>query len=169
MLEKAMLGGGCYWCLEAVFQRIEGVVSVVSGFAGGATENPTYPEVCAGGTGHAEVVQVEYDSEVISYREILEIFFEIHDPTTLNRQGNDVGAQYRSIILYVDERQKQLTEQVMAVVAGKYDVPLVTELRAFKKFYPASDEHQDYFNRNSDAAYCRLIIEPKLKKYFKKH
>jgi peptide-methionine (S)-S-oxide reductase len=163
--ELATLGGGCFWCLEAFYQRIEGVTSVVSGYSGGRVDNPTTEQVYAGGTGHAEVVQVEFDPAKISYREILEIFFVMHDPTTLNRQGPDVGEHYRSVIFYHDDRQKQLADELAGgFAADLWPDPVVTQLVPFEKFWPAGPEHQDFYNRNSGAGYCQVIIDPKIQK-----
>jgi len=163
-LEKATFGAGCFWCVEAVFQRIKGVKSVISGYSGGKVENPTYEEVCSGRTGHAEVVQITFDPKVISYEEILDVFWKVHDPTSLNRQGPDEGTQYRSIILYHDEEQKRIAEKSRAEVSKSFDKPIVTEIRPLTKFYKAEDYHQDYYNRNRNAPYCRLVIHPKLEK-----
>jgi peptide-methionine (S)-S-oxide reductase len=160
----ATLGGGCFWCLEAVYERIEGVNSVISGYAGGTTVDPTYEEVCSGQTGHAEVVQIEYDPERISFEEILDIFWKAHDPTTLNRQGADAGTQYRSIILYHDEMQKRAAQKSIKKAAPLFDGPIVTEIRPLERFYPAEEYHQDYFDRNRLAGYCMIVIQPKLKK-----
>ncbi|MEM3068468.1 MAG: peptide-methionine (S)-S-oxide reductase MsrA [Nitrososphaerales archaeon] len=162
--ERATLGAGCFWCIEAVFQRIKGVKSVISGYSGGKVENPTYEEVCSGKTGHAEVVQITFDPKVISYGEILDIFWKVHDPTSLNRQGQDEGTQYRSIILYHDEEQKRIAEKSKAEVSKNFDKPIVTEIRPLTEFYKAEDYHQDYYNRNRNAPYCRLVINSKLKK-----
>lgn len=169
-LEVATLGGGCFWCLEAVYVELRGVEKVVSGYAGGHVKNPTYREVCSGSTGHAEVVQVTFDPAVISYRDILRVFFTIHDPTTLNRQGADVGAQYRSIILYHDERQKQTAIEVMNEIAAQRIWPnsLVTELSPLNAFHPAEEYHQNYFARNPMQPYCQVVIAPKVAK-FRKH
>jgi peptide-methionine (S)-S-oxide reductase len=164
VLEKAVLGGGCFWCLEAVFKQIEGVASVTSGYAGGHKQNPTYEEVCSGTTGHAEVVQIEFDPSVISYRELLDIFWKTHDPTTLNRQGPDTGVQYRSVILYLNESQKKIALESREKASGYFSGPIVTEIKPLMEFYPAEDYHQDYFQKNPYAAYCRIIISPKLKK-----
>ncbi len=166
MNEKATLGGGCFWCLEAVFQRRVGVVKVVSGYAGGTTENPGYSEVCRGDTGHAEVIQIEFDPEEIGYDEILELFWKAHDPTTLNMQGADVGTQYRSIILTHNEEQRRVAEDSKRRLdeSGVYNSPAVTEIRPLDVFYPAEDYHQDYFNKNPHAGYCSVVIHPKLKK-----
>jgi peptide-methionine (S)-S-oxide reductase len=162
--ETAVLGGGCFWCLEAVYKRIEGVKSVVSGYAGGGKEDPTYEQVCMGSTGHAEVVQVEFDPAVVSYQGILETFWEAHDPTSLNRQGADVGSQYRSIILYRDEAQREAAERSRAQAAKRYERPIVTEIRPLEAFYRAEGYHQDYFANNPYAAYCAFVIRPKLQK-----
>jgi peptide-methionine (S)-S-oxide reductase len=163
--ESATLGGGCFWCLEAVFDEVEGVESVTSGYAGGHVSDPSYEAVCGGRTGHAEVVQVTFNPEVITYRNLLEIFFAIHDPTTLNRQGGDVGSQYRSIIFYHSDAQKRDAESVLKEVEGAWDAPVVTELVPFEKFYEAEAYHQDYFKRNPAAGYCRAVINPKLAKF----
>ncbi|MBN1698068.1 MAG: peptide-methionine (S)-S-oxide reductase MsrA [Spirochaetales bacterium] len=162
----ATFGGGCFWCLEAVFERIEGVVSVTSGYAGGQTINPTYREVCTGSTGHAEVVRIEYDPEAITYEKLLELFFKSHDPTTLNRQGADTGTQYRSIILYHDERQKEAAYASKKALqdSGRFDSPVVTEIKKLAAFYPAEDYHQDYYEKNPYNGYCRVVIDPKLRK-----
>ncbi|HEY9593935.1 MAG TPA: peptide-methionine (S)-S-oxide reductase MsrA [Spirochaetia bacterium] len=162
--EVATFGGGCFWCTEAVLQRIEGVLSVTSGYAGGSTPNPTYEEVCTGETGHAEVVQVAYDPALISYDEILDIFWQAHDPTTPNRQGADVGTQYRSIILYADDAQKAAAEASKAKAQGRMKVPVVTEIVPLTKFWKAEDYHQNYYNTHTSAGYCRMVIAPKLKK-----
>ncbi|MEM3438036.1 MAG: peptide-methionine (S)-S-oxide reductase MsrA, partial [Nitrososphaerales archaeon] len=147
-LERATLGAGCFWCIEAIFQRIKGVKSVISGYSGGKVENPTYEEVCSGRTWHAEVVQMTFDPKVISYEEILNVFWNIHDPTSLNRQGPDKGTQYRSIILYHNEEQKRIAEKSKTEVSKKFDKPIVTEIKPLTKFYKAEDYHQDYYNRN---------------------
>ena len=162
--EKAVLGGGCFWCLEAVYQRIEGVESVVSGYAGGETEDPDYESVSTGRTGHVEVVEIEYDPAVITYKEILNIFWKAHDPTTLNRQGADRGTQYRSIILTKDDEQERTARQSKeeAEQSGSFNGPIVTEIVPLMKFYPAEGYHQDYYNRNTHAPYCRVVISPKL-------
>jgi len=169
--EVATLAGGCFWCLEAVFNEVRGVRRVVSGYTGGAVEAPSYREVCAGTTGHAEAVQVTFDPGVISYREILEVFFAIHDPTTLNRQGADVGTQYRSAVFYHDAGQKAIAERVIQDLgaSGVWDSPIVTEVTAFRSFYPAEDYHQDYFTRNAEQPYCRAVIAPKLAKFRRSH
>jgi len=162
--ETAILGGGCFWCIEAVYKRIEGVKSVVSGYAGGSKTDPTYEQVCTGSTGHAEVVQVEFDPAVVSYERILETFWKAHDPTSLNRQGADVGSQYRSIILYRDEAQRAVAERSRAQAAKRYERPIVTEIRPLEAFHRAEDYHQDYFAKNPYAAYCAFVIRPKLQK-----
>ncbi|MCB9134932.1 MAG: peptide-methionine (S)-S-oxide reductase MsrA [Anaerolineales bacterium] len=170
-LQMATLGGGCFWCLEAVYDDLRGVTDVVSGYAGGHVPNPTYEQVCTKMTGHAEVVQVTFDSTIISFREILEVFFTIHDPTTLNRQGNDVGPQYRSAIFYHDEAQRQTAEAVMQEVeaAQLWPDPLVTVLMPLEVFYPAEDYHQEYFKHHPYAVYCQLVIAPKVSKFRKKY
>jgi peptide-methionine (S)-S-oxide reductase len=168
-MELATFGSGCFWCSEAVFQQLKGVKSVKSGYAGGTTENPTYEQVCTGRTGHAEVIQVEFDPSVISYEELLEVFFETHNPTTLNRQGNDVGTQYRSIILYHSDEQKEIAERMKKRFdeSGKWKNPIVTEIKAITEFYVAEDYHQDYYKRNTSQPYCRVVISPKLQKFEK--
>lgn len=165
-LEVATLAGGCFWCLEAVFDEVRGVESVESGYTGGHLENPTYREVCTGTTGHAEAVRITFDQAVIGYRDLLEIFFEIHDPTTLNRQGADVGPQYRSAIFYHSEEQREVAESVIAELqAERYpDRPIVTEVVPVGEFYLAEPEHQEYYRRNPEAPYCRIVIAPKLAK-----
>jgi peptide-methionine (S)-S-oxide reductase len=162
--ELATFGGGCFWCVEAVFERIEGVVAATSGYAGGNTENPTYEEVCTGTTGHAEVVQIEYDPEKITYDELLELFWKAHDPTTYNRQGADVGTQYRSIILYHNENQRERAERSMAQAAKDFKDPIVTEIVELERFYPAEPYHQDFYEQNPTYGYCNIVITPKLKK-----
>jgi len=166
--ELATIGGGCFWCMEAVFERLPGVKAVTSGYAGGHTENPTYLEVCAHGTGHAEVIQIEFDPAKISFAQLLETFWEAHDPTTLNRQGADVGDQYRSIILYHDDAQKQAAEKSKAAAAKNFSSPIVTQVVPLKKFYKAEVDHQDYYRLNPNAGYCRVVIKPKLDKLEKK-
>ena len=164
-LEKATLGGGCFWCLEALFQQLKGVTEVVSGYAGGYVDNPSYLQVCQGTTGHAEVVQITFDVEVISYRDILNVFCTIHDPTTLNRQGNDVGPQYRSVVFYHSPEQKKTAEEVIAAMGSVWSVPLVTELVPYKGFYPAEEYHKDFYRQNPEQGYCVYVIEPKLAKF----
>jgi peptide-methionine (S)-S-oxide reductase len=170
-LEVATLAGGCFWCLEAVYEQLQGVVKVVSGYAGGHVAHPTYEQVCGGRTGHAEVVQITYDPEAISYRELLEVFFTIHDPTTLNRQGADVGPQYRSAIFYHDEAQKETAEQVIEEIEkeGIWDDPIVTEWALLDAFYQAEDYHQEYYRRNPYQGYCRVVIAPKVAKFRKRY
>ncbi len=162
--EKATFGGGCFWCIEAVFSRYDGVLSAISGYAGGSVANPTYKQVCTGSTGHAEVVQIEFDPAVITYEQMLDIFWQAHDPTTLNRQGNDAGTQYRSIILYHDEKQKAIAEKSRAAIAKDFSDPIVTELKPLTTFYRAEESHQDYYDNNKSAPYCRFVISPKLEK-----
>jgi peptide-methionine (S)-S-oxide reductase len=171
LLEVATLGGGCFWCLEAVYVELRGVEKVVSGYAGGHVKNPTYREVCNGTTGHAEVVQVTFDPAVIGFADILRVFFTIHDPTTLNRQGADVGTQYRSAIFYHDEAQKQTAIAVMHEIAAQriWPNPLVTELAPLDVFYPAEAYHQDYFARNAMQPYCQVVIAPKVAKFRKQY
>lgn len=160
----ATLGGGCFWCVEAVYERIDGVEKVVSGYAGGHVDNPTYRQVTSGRTGHAEVVQVYFDSETVSFSEIIDLFFRAHDPTTLNRQGADVGPQYRSIILYHDENQKMIAEERTNKAQKDFRDPIVTEIEALGEFYPAEDYHQNYYELNNNAGYCSYVIRPKLQK-----
>lgn len=169
--ETATLGGGCFWCLEAVYDLVEGVTGVVSGYAGGSVPNPSYEMVCTGSTGHAEVVQVTFDPQTISYHEIMEIFFSIHDPTTLNRQGADVGTQYRSVIFYHDEVQKQTAAELIAQLdaSGAYRDPLVTALEPLDTFYRAEDYHQEYFAHHPGQPYCRAVVSPKVRKFQNQH
>jgi len=162
--EYATFGGGCFWCIEAVFERLEGVRSVTSGYTAGMKENPTYEEVCTGRTGHAEVVQIEYDPAVIRYEDLLDVFWKAHNPTTLNRQGADIGTQYRSIILYHNEEQRKAAEQSREKAARLFSDRIVTEIEPLKKFYRAEEYHQDYYNKNPYAGYCAVVIRPKLKK-----
>ncbi len=164
--QVATLGGGCFWCLEAVFDELQGVERVVSGYAGGHVPNPTYQQVCAGTTGHAEVVQITFDPQIISFRDLLQVFFAVHDPTTPNRQGADVGPQYRSIILYHNQEQKEIAEEVIAELeaAKVWPNPIVTEVVPLQAFYPAEEYHQKYFKRNPQQPYCRVVIAPKLAK-----
>ena len=169
--ELATLGGGCFWCLDAVYRDLEGVEQVVSGYTGGARPNPTYQQVCSGATGHAEVVQLTFDPEVVSFREILEIFFTIHDPTTLNRQGADVGTQYRSAIFYHTPEQQATAEAVIQSLdeAGLWGQPIVTEVAPLDSFYPAEDYHQDYYRQNTGQPYCQVVISPKVAKFRRKY
>jgi peptide-methionine (S)-S-oxide reductase len=166
--EIADFGGGCFWCIEAVFERLPGIISVTSGFAGGTTENPTYREVCTETTGHAEVTEIVFDPTKISYDKLLEVFWQAHDPTTLNRQGADEGTSYRSIILYRDEKQKLEAEQSKLAAQANFRNPIVTEIVPLKQFYKAEDYHQEYYDNNSSAPYCQVVIAPKLEKLEKK-
>jgi len=168
-LEQATLGGGCFWCTEAVYLELKGVVDVKPGYSGGHVKNPTYEQVCTGSTGHAEVVEITYDADVVSFSEILQVFFMTHDPTTLNRQGNDVGPQYRSVIFYHSENQKEVAEKVIKLFEEEkvYDKPIVTKVEPFSAFYVAEDYHQNYYNRNKSQGYCEYIITPKLDKFRK--
>lgn len=168
-LEKATFGSGCFWCTEAIFENLNGVTSVVSGYAGGQVENPTYEAVCTGTTGHAEVTQITYDPNLISFDELLEVFWKTHDPTTLNRQGNDVGPQYRSVIFYHNEEQRELAEKYKAELdkSGAWDNPIVTEITAYTNFYPAEKYHQNYYESNPNQGYCAFVIAPKLEKFKK--
>ena len=164
----ATLGGGCFWCTEAIFQMLPGVKSVTSGYAGGHVDNPTYKQVCGGDTGHAEVIQIEFDPQVVSYEKLLETFWEAHDPTTLNRQGNDRGTQYRSIILYHSEAQKLAAEKSKAAAQRNFSNPIVTEIAPLKKFYDGEGYHQDYYRNNPNQGYSRVVIRPKVEKFEKK-
>lgn len=170
-LERATLGGGCFWCLEPIFKEIEGVKSVSVGYAGGSVPNPSYRQVTTGTTGHAEVAQIEFDPDEVSYADLLRVFFTIHDPTTLNRQGPDVGPQYRSIILFNNQEQRETAEQVMGEIEreGLWDDPLVTELEHLDAYYPAEDYHQEYYENNPNQPYCRAIIAPKVAKFRQKY
>jgi peptide-methionine (S)-S-oxide reductase len=169
-IETAVLGGGCFWCLEAAFSRTMGVQDVVSGYAGGKVKDPSYEEVSGGGTGHAEVVQIHFDPSQISFEDILGIYFTIHDPTTLNRQGHDVGTQYRSVIFYLNDEQKKTAEKIMKELTEQklYEDPIVTELLPLDTFYAAEDYHQHYFSKNPEQAYCQIVIMPKLIKFREK-
>jgi peptide-methionine (S)-S-oxide reductase len=164
--EIATLGGGCFWCLDAVFEQLQGVISVVSGYAGGKVENPTYEQVCSGATGHAEVVRISFDSTKITYRELLEVFFTIHDPTTLNRQGADVGTQYRSVIFYHSPEQQKVAQEMIKEMGASstWDKPIVTAVEKFRNFYPTEDYHQEYYRHNRMQPYCQAVISPKLTK-----
>jgi peptide-methionine (S)-S-oxide reductase len=166
-LETAVFGGGCFWCLDAQFKLVNGVKSVISGYAGGSLKNPSYEQVCSETTGHAEVIQVEFDPAVVSYEDLLRKFFRAHDPTTLNRQGGDVGTSYRSIILYKDPTQKVAAEKVKAEAQKIWPDPIVTEIVPLNAFYKAEDYHQDYFAKNPDQGYCRVVVAPKVKKFEK--
>ncbi len=163
-LEKATFGAGCFWCVEAIFERLKGVQSVVAGYAGGATPNPTYEQVCSGKTNHAEVAQITYDADKISYEDLLNIFWESHDPTTHNRQGADIGTQYRSVIFYHNEAQKDLAESSKRVAQAKFSHPIVTGIEPLDRFYEAENYHQDYYRNNPHAPYCTFVIRPKLQK-----
>jgi peptide-methionine (S)-S-oxide reductase len=169
MIELATLGGGCFWCIEVLFQRLKGVEKVESGYAGGNIDNPSYEAISSGNSGHAEVIQLSYNPEIISYRELIEIFFTVHDPTTLNRQGNDKGTQYRSAIFYHDENQNIIAQKVMDDIGSKgiWDNPIVTEITCLDKFYLAEKYHQNYYNDNSNQPYCQFVIAPKVAKFKK--
>jgi len=169
-IETATLGGGCFWCVEAGFLRLDGVQSVVAGYAGGEIDKPTYEQVCNGTTGHAEVIQVSYDSDIIDYKTLLTVFFALHDPTTLNRQGNDVGSQYRSIILYHNDTQKQQAQAMIEELSSEkiWNDPIVTEIKALDVFYPAETYHQNFYQLNPDNRYCNAVIPPKLEKLKKR-
>lgn len=165
--KTAIFGNGCFWCTEAIFQRLKGVISVQSGYSGGHTDNPDYESVCTGTTGHAECLRIEYDPAVISFTELLEVFWLTHDPTTLNRQGNDIGTQYRSVVFFENEEQKEAAQKMMASLnaAGSFGKPIVTTLEPLTAFFPAEDYHQDYFNQHGHAPYCQYVIRPKLEKF----
>jgi peptide-methionine (S)-S-oxide reductase len=169
--EVAILGGGCFWCTEAVFLRLRGVSKVTSGYTGGTVDNPTYRQICTGKTGHAEVVRIEFDPEEITFAQILDVFFHTHDPTTLNRQGADVGTQYRSAIFWADKEQKDLAAAVIKELddAGEFDSPIVTTLEELGRFYPAEDYHQNYFDENPRQGYCEVVINPKVTKFQKRY
>lgn len=169
MMDTVTLGAGCFWCVEAIYSDLKGVESVVSGYAGGNIKNPSYKEVCTGRTGHAEVCQLTYDPTVISFKELLEVFWQTHDPTTLNRQGGDVGTQYRSAIFYHNEEQKQIAESYLITLNTEkaFENPIVTEITSFTNFYPADDYHQDYFELNGEQPYCRAVVRPKVEKFRK--
>lgn len=168
-MEKATLAGGCFWCTEAVFKRLKGVNSVISGYSGGNIDNPTYEQVCSGITGHAEAIQIEFDPKIISFKTLLEIFFKLHDPTTLNKQGNDIGTQYRSAIFYHGENQKKIADEVKEETekSNAYPDKIVTEITPFKNFFEAEGYHKNYYDRNSDAPYCKYVIDPKIQKLYK--
>lgn len=167
--DTAIFGAGCFWCVEAVFQRLNGVSKVESGYTGGHVKNPTYSEVCTGTTGHAEVCRITYNPAIISFETLLSVFWQTHDPTTLNRQGNDIGTQYRSVIFYISEQQKQLAEKYKAQLdsSGAFGAPVVTEISAAGEYYPAEEYHQNYYNQNGSQPYCRFVIAPKLEKFEK--
>jgi peptide-methionine (S)-S-oxide reductase len=164
VLEKAVFGSGCFWCTEAIFERLDGVQSVKAGYSGGVTDNPTYEEVCTGTTGHAEVAEITFDTSKISYTQLLDVFWKAHDPTSLNRQGADVGTQYRSVIFYTNDRQKAEAEQSKARAQAMFDRPIVTEIQPLRRFYPAENYHQEYFKNHQNAPYCVFVIKPKLEK-----
>ncbi len=167
-LEYATLGGGCFWCVEAIYQLVNGVESLISGYAGGPDPEPTYKAVCTGSTGHAEVIRIGFNPQIISFQNILDIFWEAHDPTTRNRQGNDEGTQYRSIILYENSGQKEIAEKSRTDAAPKFSTPIVTEIIALEKFFPAESYHQNYFRTNPEQPYCHYVIRPKIEKFLKK-
>lgn len=166
-METAILGGGCFWCTEAIYQRLKGVISVIPGYAGGDVENPTYEEVSSGKTGHTEVIKIEFDPTIISYEQILKVFFATHDPTQFNRQGNDIGPQYRSVIFYQNDAQKVIAEHLTKWLSepGRYDGRIVTKIEPNKNFYIAEDYHQNYFNGHKNAPYCQVIIQPKIEHF----
>lgn len=169
--KTAVFGGGCFWCTEAIFKMVKGVKSVTPGYAGGHAESPTYYQVCSGTTGHAEVIKVEFDEDVIKYDDLLEVFWQAHDPTTKNRQGNDIGTQYRSIILYQDQEQKKIAEESLKKMnaSGLFKKPIVTEIKPLDLFYAAEDYHQDYFENNPNQPYCRAIISPKVAHFLERN
>lgn len=166
-MQNATFGGGCFWCTEAVFQNLKGVTKVISGYMGGQTSNPTYEDICKGDTGHAEIIQIEYNEAEISFNDLLLVFFKTHDPTTLNRQGNDIGTQYRSVIFYHTQEQKKQAEEMIDDLTKQmvYDKPIVTEITPVSEFYQAEDYHQNYYNTNPYKGYCALVIQPKLAKF----
>lgn len=168
-MEIATLAGGCFWCTEAIFKRLKGVEKVVPGYSGGEIDKPSYEAVSEGGSGHAEAIQIEFDPKVISYEKLLEVFFKLHDPTTMNQQGNDIGTQYRSVIFFHDQKQKELAEKVRRLIEGEkiYTKPIVTETVPFEKFFKAEDYHLDYYAKNSNQPYCRVVIDPKIQKLYK--
>jgi peptide-methionine (S)-S-oxide reductase len=170
-LETATLANGCFWCSEAIFKRLKGVKSVLPGYSGGVVENPSYDQVCTGKTGHAESIEIQFDPKIISFEKILDIFWHTHDPTTINRQGNDVGTQYRSAIFYHDEKQKEIAEKSRRELErlGVYKNPIVTEITPFKKFYVAEDYHKNYYDNHQDAPYCNFVIDPKISKLLQQH
>ena len=170
IMKTAIFGGGCFWCTEAIFQNVEGVISVTSGYSGGEKENPTYDEVCSGMTGHAEVIKIDYDPQKVDYSDLLYIFFKTHNPTTLNRQGADAGTQYRSVIFYMDDNQKEIADQIIEELdkAKIWKDPIVTEVSPYSNFYEAEKYHQDYYSNNKLQPYCQVVINPKLEKFKKK-
>jgi len=161
-MQTAYFAGGCFWCMEAIFQRINGVEHLVNGYCNGESENPTYEEICTGQTGHAEVLKIDFDESLISYSDLLEVFIEVHDPTSLNQQGGDIGIQYRSAVFYIDDSQKDSAQTVIGAIAN-----VVTDISPLDVFYPAEDYHQNYYNNNENQPYCRLVVLPKIQKYFK--
>ena len=170
-MEKGTFSGGCFWCTEAIFKRLKGIRSVLPGYSGGEVDNPTYEEVCTGNTGHAESIQIEFNPKIISFRKLLEVFFYTHDPTTVNRQGNDIGTQYRSAIFYHSESQKDEAEKIISELTKQkvFDKPIITSIEPFTNFYIAEDYHKDYFDRNKDAPYCSITISPKIHKLLEKY
>lgn len=168
-MKSIVLGGGCFWCLDAIYKNVQGVTKITSGYTGGQVENPTYNQVCSGSTGHAEVVKLDYEDEQIDLENILRIFFETHDPTTMNKQGNDVGTQYRSVIFYENDADKKVAERVLQETQQNFKAPIVTEIKPLPTFYEAEDYHQDYYAKNPDQPYCIAVISPKLEKFLKKH
>lgn len=167
--QLATLGGGCFWCIEAIFQQLSGVEKVVSGYSGGTTNDPDYTQVSSGQSGHAEVVQLTFDSNIISYQDIISIFMTSHDPSQINRQGADVGTQYRSVIFHHDQHQRQIAQSIINQIATLYEIPLATELTALERFYPAEVKHQDYYQNNANSRYCAVVIAPKLQKLRRDH
>lgn len=167
-IDSIVLGGGCFWCLDALYNKVEGIINITSGYSGGDRTNPSYEEVCSGNTGHAEVVELEFNSEIVSLETILKIFFDVHDPTTLNRQDNDSGTQYRSVIYCKDENQINISNKVRDNIQIGFKNPIVTQIELLKDFYPAEEYHQDYYRKNPDQPYCVAVISPKLKKFLKK-
>lgn len=166
-MDTATVAGGCFWCTEAIFKRLKGVGKVTPGYTGGDVENPSYEAVCSGNTGHAEAVQIEFDPKVISFEKLLEVFFKLHDPTTLNQQGNDVGTQYRSAIFYYSNEQKEIATKIISKLQVEFDKPIVTKLEQFSKFYPAESYHRDYYDLNRSQPYCQIVIDPKIQKLYR--
>ena len=166
-MNVAIFGAGCFWCVEAIFSQLEGVNSVTSGYCNGTTKNPTYESICSGNTGHAEVCKIDYNPDIITFEELLTVFFQTHDPTTLNRQGADVGTQYRSGIFYINEEQKKISEKFIKNISDNFTNPIVTEVSKLDTFYEAENYHQDYYKNNTNAPYCRFVIKPKLDKFLK--
>ena len=168
-IEQATFGAGCFWCVEAIFERLEGVIDVQAGYTGGDIKYPKYEDICTGNTGHAEVIQIEYNSNIISYEKLMDVFWKSHDPTTLNRQGADIGTQYRSVLFYHSDKQREIAEKSMkrADLSGMYTNPIITEIIPMGTFYPAEDHHQDYYRLNPNAPYCQVVIKPKLDKFNK--